>query len=255
MNKSAWKILLSNLGYARGINGSLVDHVRYAHRHVYCLPDVQKKSLRQLSKLIALEDPDICCFVEIDKGSFTSAGFNQLEELIDEKYGFFDIENKYAPRSRLRSFFITKGKSNAFLAKRDFPHEKIHFACGVKRLIYKIRLAQNLTLFFAHFALSKPVRTKQILEIEKLIRETKGEVIFMGDFNILTGMREIEPLINHGRFILLNREDDPTFTFHKRKLVLDLCVCSKGIAKHAHLKVVPQPYSDHAALVLNINAD
>lgn len=248
---SAYKILLSNLGYARGIDGNLFDHMRYAHRHFYCPPEVQKSSLRQLSKLIAREDPDICCFVEIDKGSFTSGGFNQLQELIDEKYRFFDIESKYGPTSQLRSFFITKGKSNAFLAKQAFQYEKIHFACGVKRLIYKISLDKNLTLFFAHFSLNKSVRAKQILEIEELIKATKGEVIFLGDFNILTGMQEIAPLLDRGH-ILLNREDDPTFTFHKHKLVLDLCICSKGIAGHADLKVIPQPYSDHAALMLEV---
>ena len=250
-----YKILLSNLGYATGISGSLTDHIRYAHRHFYCPPEAQKKSLRQLGALIAREAPDICCFVEIDQGSFTSVGLNQLQELIDDKYHFFDIENKYAPTSRLRSFFITKGKSNAFLARQPLLYEKIYFSCGLKRLIYKIVIHKDLTLYFAHFSLNKSVRAKQIMEIEVLINKTKGEVIFLGDFNILTGIKEITPLLDRNRLILLNRADDHTFTFHKRKLVLDLCLCSQEIAKHTNLKVIPQPYSDHAALVIEINSE
>jgi hypothetical protein len=82
------------------------------------------------------------------------------------------------------------------------------------------------------------------------MRREEGEVIFLGDFNILSGLEEITPLLDHGRFVLLNQQDIPTFFFHKRKLVLDLCVCSRTIGKKAVLKVIPQPYSDHAALIL-----
>jgi len=254
-NMGTYKILLSNLGYARGISGQLAHHIFYAHRHFYCSPAVQKHSLQQLNTLIRREDPDICCFVEIDEGSFASAGFNQLQALIDKKYAFFDIENKYAPASRLRSFFMTKGKSNAFMAKHVFPYEKLYFGCGGKRLIYKIDLGKNLTLFFAHFSLNKSMRIRQLHEAGDLMRGVAGEAIFLGDFNILTGISELAPLLNHGPFVLLNREDHPTFTFHTRRLVLDLCICSKGISRHARLKVVPQPYSDHAALVLEVNRD
>jgi endonuclease/exonuclease/phosphatase family metal-dependent hydrolase len=193
--------------------------------------------------------------MEIDKGSFTSAGLNQLQELINEKYRFFDIESKYAAKSRLGFFPLSKGKSNAYLAKQNFAHEKLYFHSGMKRLIYKIIIHQNLTLFFAHFSLNKSMRAKQILKTRDLMQETSGEVIFMGDFNILSGLGEISPLLDHGRFVLLNQEDAITFTFHKRKLVLDLCICSAGLVHQAHLKIIPQPYSDHAALMLTVHSD
>ena len=56
------------------------------------------------------------------------------------------------------------------------------------------------------------------------------------------------------QIVLLNKEDVPTFTFHQRQLVLDLCLCTPGIAERADLRVVPQPYSDHAALVVALEA-
>ncbi|MFA4993816.1 MAG: endonuclease/exonuclease/phosphatase family protein [Bdellovibrionales bacterium] len=208
-----------------------------------------------MNALIAQEDPDICCFVEIDKGSFTSAGYNQIQTLISDKYAYFDIGNKYAITSRFRSFFMTKGKCLAFVSKCKLLHEKLYFGCGMKRLIYKVAVDERLTLFFAHFSLSKRVRERQILEARELMKNASGDVIFLGDFNILTGICELDPLLEQGSFILLNREDIPTFTFHKRRLVLDLCICSKSITKQASLKVIPQPFSDHAALILEVTCN
>src|SRR2546421_44911 len=115
MRMAEHKILLSNLGYMRGINGALSHHLRYAHRHFYCSVTAQKKALQQLAAILEREDPDICCFVEIDKGSSGSANFNQLEALVNEKYHFSDIENKYGQKSLLRSLPFSRGKSNAFL--------------------------------------------------------------------------------------------------------------------------------------------
>ncbi len=248
----SYKILLSNLGYARGISGKFSHHVRYLHRHFYCSPGIQKHALGQLSTLIAREDPDLCCFVEIDKGSFTSAGYNQLHALIDEKYPYFHIENKYGPTSHLRSFFVTRGKSNGFMAKQDFPHEKIYFRHGTKRLVYKIALAPRLDLFFSHLSLSKAMRCAQLLEVRELMGNVSGEALFLGDFNILSGLSELSPLLEHSGIVLLNQENEPTFTFHKRRLLLDLCFCSAGIAASSRLTVVPQAYSDHAALMLEV---
>jgi len=35
--------------------------------------------------------------------------------------------------------------------------------------------------------------------------------------------------------------------------ILDLCICTQGISKHASLKIIPQPYSDHAALMPTVH--
>lgn len=248
----SYTILMSNLGHAIGINGGLAHHLRYAHRHVYCSPAVQQKSLRQLSTLIEQEDPDICCFVEIDKGSANSANFNQLESILGAHYRHFDIDNKYGQSSRLHRLSFTRGKSNAFMSKQPLAFEKLYFDHGSKRLIYKLRLDENTTLFFAHFSLNKDTRFKQLLHMRELIQHTEGNTILMGDFNVLTGLQELAPLLNENNMVLLNREDRPTFTFHRRKLVLDLCLCSHPLANASELRIIPQPYSDHAALLLKV---
>ena len=245
-------ILMSNLGYLCGIDGGLSQHFRYAYRHFYCPRYVQEACLKQVIGIIQREDPDICCFVEIDAGTARGRGFNQLEALVSDRYPFFDIENKYGPLSRLRSLPWTRGKSNGFLSKHLLTYEKIFFTHGTKRLIYKIGIEPNLTLFFAHFSLRKTTRLQQLLQTRRIVNETAGEIILLGDFNINGGFDELEPLLNENRLVLLSREDIPTFRFHTLRLPLDLALCSPAIAAHSQLRIIPQPYSDHEALLLTI---
>lgn len=247
----SFKIFMSNLGYARGINGCLVHHLRYAHRHFYCSEIVQRQTLDQLAAVLLAERPDLCCLVEIDKGSFDTLHFNQLDHLLSDEYPCYDVENKYGEGSVLRTLAFTKGKSNAFLSRHALPYEKIYFTHGTKRLVYKIVLEEGLTLFFAHFSLNRQVRKRQLEQTRDLMHHTPGEVMFMGDFNVLSGIEELDPLLEEG-LVLLNDRGTPTFTFHKRSLVLDLCLCTPEVAKRTVLRVIPQPYSDHAALLAEI---
>lgn len=249
------RIFLSNLGYARGINGCLIHHMRYLHRHIYCNAVVQQQALNQLRDVIVQETPDICCLVEVDKGSFDTANFDQMEHLLSDEYPYYDIENKYSHASFLRTLAFTRGKSNAFMAKHPYSHEKVFFPYGTKRLIYKIHLSEHLVLFFSHFSLKYATRIKQLNFVGELIAQEiihGREVIFMGDFNILTGLRELSPITEGDGLKLVNREDEPTFTFHRRKLLLDLCLATPGIHPHIDLRVIPQPYSDHAALLAEV---
>lgn len=238
------RIFFSNLGYARGINGCLRHHLIYSYRHFYCPIDTQEKILSQAGELIARENPDLCCFVEIDKG--------HIDFLAKEKFNFFDSENKYGKKSLLRKLALTKGKGNGFMAKTKMEFEKIFFDFGVKKLIYKIRLREDLTLFFAHFSLNEKMRKMQLRQVKKLFEETKGEIIFLGDFNILKGLKELDSLLHHN-LILLNDPAQTTFNFHKSFLLLDLCLCTKKIAPFLKLTIHQQPYSDHAALTLDIS--
>ncbi|MBI1301755.1 MAG: hypothetical protein GC137_08880 [Alphaproteobacteria bacterium] len=245
-------ILMSNLGYLRGLNGCLKQHFKYAYRHLYCSRAVQEACIAQVAEIIDRENPDICCFVEIDKGPHGSIGVNQLKALASEQYSFFDIENKYGPLSRLRSLPMTRGKSNGFLSKRALPYEKIYFTHGTKRLIYKIIIEPEVTLLFAHFSLKKAVRLRQLMEIRTLLKDVRGEIILLGDFNIHSGFSELAPLLHENNLILMNQETVPTFRFHHVQLPLDLCICSPGIAGRSELKIIHQPYSDHDALLLTI---
>ena len=57
----SYKIFFSNIGYAKGIDGSLRQHISMAGRHFYCSLPVQEQVLAQVKALIDAEQPDLCC--------------------------------------------------------------------------------------------------------------------------------------------------------------------------------------------------
>jgi endonuclease/exonuclease/phosphatase family metal-dependent hydrolase len=246
------KILFSNIGYARGIDGSLWQYVKSIGRFFYCSPTIQQQVLEQMKSIIDHEQPDLCCFVEIDQGSVHSAYFNQMDALMDAEYKFCDISDKYGHNSTLGRMPLHAGKSNGFMSRTEYPFKRLYFNSGTKRLVYRIDLNDKLHMFFAHFSLDRNVRLKQFHEVHELIKMAEGEAILMADFNIKQGFSELQPLLDDTNLHLLNKEDEPTFTFHNLRLALDLCICSRSLASRAELRIIPQPFSDHDALLLNI---
>lgn len=247
-----YRILMSNIGYAKGISGSLWQHVRHSGRHVYSSQKTQMRSLGQLKKIIDREKPDLCCLIEVDSGSFHSSRYNQLQALINEEYHFYDIADKYGENNPLGKLPLHRGKSNAFISRDVLAFDRLYFTNGSKRLIYQIALPNNQILIFAHFSLNRKVRARQFQELRKLIAETTRETILMGDFNILAGPSELAPLLKDTKLKLLNRPEENTFRFSRYHWMLDLCLCSSLIGEKAELKVIPQPFSDHAALLLTL---
>lgn len=245
-------ILFSNLGYARGIDGSLRQHIGRFHRHFYTDTTQQEQVLSQLKNIIKAEGPDVCCFVEIDSGSWTTGYFNQLNHLMDDEYVIYDLAGKYGEDSLLAQMPFFKGKCSAFLSRIPVEHQKLYFRHGSKRLIYKLNLPDNITLFFAHFSLQARVRAKQFEEVRNLVLDCKGDVIILADFNITQGFKELQPLLKGTDLCVLNNEEDHTFLFCGNRWVLDLCICSQSLAARTSLQVVPQPFSDHAALLVKV---
>lgn len=246
------KILFSNLGYLRDINGTLWHHISRITRNVYCPLPSQISAMEQFKTILKAEQPDLCCIVEIDRGSFSSAYYNQIQALMDDDYRFVDVADKYGEGNPIGRMPLHKGKSNAFLSKADLPFQKLYFTHGSKRLIYRVELPDNITLYFAHFSLNKKVRAKQFEEINSIVKTHDSEVIILADFNIMQGFGELTPLLTGTNLKVLNREDEFTFRFHKRHLTLDLCICSETLTQRTNLKVIPQPFSDHAALLLEL---
>lgn len=246
------KILFSNIGYAKGIDGSLFGHIRYFHRHFFSAAPAQREVLSQLKDIIETEKPDLCCFVEIDSGSFQSAGLNQMQELTDDVYAYYDISPKYGEDSLVGRLPLHGGNSNGFISKTKLAFEKLSFRYGTKRLIYRINVAPDMVLYFAHFSLNRNVRVQQFREVHDLIEQETSGVMLLADFNILHGLSELQPLLADTGLQLLNRETEHTFTFHKRTEILDLCLCTPDIGDRVDLKIIPQPFSDHAALLVDI---
>lgn len=247
-----FRMLFSNIGYARGIDGTLWQHISRATRHLYCSVPLQQAVLLQLKGIVTTETPDICCFVEIDEGSIHSARFNQLGYLLDDDYRFFDCADKYGPNSWIGRMPLHIGKSSAFMAKRELPFERLYFSKGSKRLIHKVVLPQDIVLYFTHFSLQRKIRHKQFEELKKLMAADPRPVILMADFNIMHGFKELAPLLGGTDLRVLNKETDHTFQIHRSKHTLDLCLCSESLVDRLQLKIIPQPFSDHAALLVDM---
>lgn len=247
------RILFSNLGYARGIDGSLWQHVSRFSRNFYHSIELQKQVLAQFKALVNAAEPDLCCLVEIDQGSPHSSYFNQLHALIDETYPFYDIADKYGENSALGYMPLHIGKSNAFFSKQNLPFRRLYFRYGAKRLLYHLKPHPGLHVFFAHFSLIRKVRLRQFEEVNALVKNIKEDVIILADFNVTQGFSELTPLIEGSNLRIVNKPDEHTFMFHRRELALDLCLCSKSLLSRLSLAIVDQPFSDHDALLVSID--
>lgn len=245
-----WKILLSNLGYARNIDGRLWSHIRNATRYLWCPPAVQQESLRLFGGIINAEQPDLCCLIEIDRGSLNSAWFDQLTPLVDGDYRFFDIENKYGNGHAHRP--VMGGKCNGFISRWPVRFDKHYLQAGTKRLVYVVQLADNLTVVFGHFSLRRAVRARQFAELRQLADGLPGEVVILGDFNTFAGFDELSPLLDNSRYLVMNDAKLCTFKFSGLAMCLDLVLCTPGIAARCTVRIVPQPFSDHDAVVVEI---
>ena len=83
-------------------------------------------------------------------------------------------------------------------------------------------------------------------------RAAGGEVVIMGDFNIFRGRGELAPLLDGGGLDVVGGVDNETFRFNHRTFDVDLCVCSSGLARNARVRVLEQSFSDHSAIVLDL---
>lgn len=75
----------------------------------------------------------------------------------------------------------------------------------------------------------------------------------MGDFNAFKGFDELSSLLEDTNLKIINNEFIPTFTFHRSKHAIDLCIASSSLIPHLNLKIIDQTFSDHSALLLTIN--
>src|SRR5690606_33617802 len=123
----AMKILFGNIGYARGIDGTLQAHMRGFHRHFYSSIEEQRRVLGDIRGMMQAYTPDLCCFVEVDSGSFHSARLNHIEELADDDYAYYDIACKYGEGSPLAFLPLYQGKGNGFLARMPLSFQKLYF--------------------------------------------------------------------------------------------------------------------------------
>ncbi|RFC63095.1 hypothetical protein DYI37_14270 [Fulvimarina endophytica] len=249
------RIVYANLGYLRGIDGSIRQHVGRVWRHVYTPLAAQTESIAQLTAKVQELSPDLCCLVEIDRGSITNRFFDQLPTIGGDLFPVSGAHGKYGTERTLSPLHISYGKSNAFLAKRPLVATDRYLKDGKKKLVYDIRMeagSLDLRVLVVHLSLVESERALQIRELATWVAEQQASTIVVGDFNVFKGDAELRPLLASGHLYHANRGMEPTFRFGPWRAALDTCLISEDLREQASITIVDQPYSDHQMLVMDI---
>lgn len=245
------RIVYANLGYSRDIDGSLGHHVRRVHHHVFTTKRVQLRSLQHVRDRLRALQPDLSCFVEIDRGSLTNGFFDQSRALVEEHHTTVRIDNKYSAERQFRRLSVSRGKSNAFLASRPLTYVARYLSAGKKRLVYDIEMA-GVRVLVAHLSLRYRIRCIQLAELARWVAERDGPTVVLGDFNVFRGAGELTPLLADGRMVHANAHSGPTFRFGPYRATLDTCLISRELREQCDVHILDQPYSDHQMIQLDI---
>lgn len=233
-----FKILLLNIGYCLGLDGSLWKYTLHFYRYFFCSKKIKHHILNELALLIKKTNPDLCCLIEVDRGS----------KLTNRLYPFSDVELKYGKKSIMPFLPFFRGKCNGFLSKKKIPFQKHYLTRGGKKLVYELLLYGDISVFLVHLSLSSKMRKKQFEELGRLVHNKKA--IVCGDFNIWKGIKELDDFLRAHDLKMMGY---PTFPAHRPKKILDVFVYSRGLDVKKMKVLKEAKISDHLPVLLEIN--
>ncbi len=243
------RILLLNFGYGMGADGSAISYVKTAPKFFFA---GRSKSI-QLADLVRREAPDIVALAEVDGGSMRSGFRPQWQEIVELRGYSVLASGKYAPDSIWSSVPIL-GKHMSAIIYNQIPlqRESLYFSVGMKRLILRF-LTDDYDLYLVHLALDLPTRTIQHLELASIIksRSCQRPVIIAGDFNSFGGRSELKYFCEMVGLQFGSRSPLATYPAYKPEKELDHVLVSKDI-KVVCYRVLPEPISDHRALLVDV---
>jgi predicted peroxiredoxin len=234
------KVLLLNLGYQSGLNGSMHDYLVHGARYLHTPAAIAAQVEDSILQLLDAEEPDVCCFLELHKKS----------ALVRDMRGYecSDVDNKYGLKSLLRRLPFFRDNCNGFFSKEEIPYKKFYFHEGAKKLIYELELQGGVSLILCHFSLKKNVRSEQFRELERIIGRGK-KVILCGDFNLFGGTNEIAELMTTCDLHAGNLRQATFPSFHPMK-EFDQFLCSAGIRVTRCQAMQSFRGSDHLPVIL-----
>ena len=231
----------------------IVYNIRYATggHHRFPLGGYLSQTHNRLNELIEFirpYNPDVLGLIEVDSGSYRSGRKNQAETIANALGHYHTCRTKYGEGSLSNYIPILNKQSNAFLSRDSIHNEKFHyFNNGMKRLVIELEL-EGMVIFLVHLALSFRVRQMQLLELYRLVKQSKKPAVISGDFNALWGEHEIELFLGASGMINANTESLPTFPSLKPKRHLDFILHSPCI-KTLNFEIPQTTISDHLPLV------
>jgi exonuclease III len=235
------RILLYNVGYGTGLDGSVKNYLLRFYRYFYTPRWIIRQVRQSLYNLLNREHPDVCCFIEVHR----KHGF------IPHPHSYhFHADVKYGQKSILRRMPFFRDNCNAFCSRQPLKFEKKYFRNGTKKLIFDITLPGNLHLLVVHFSLRERTRRKQCKELQAMIAD-HSNVIICGDFNVFRGTRELKNLAESCglRFINAHHATFPTACPRK---TLDMFLCPASMESVTAKVFNDIRVSDHLPVMLEV---
>jgi len=254
------KLLSANVGYLLDYDGSLTDYVRSPHRAVLGCADSEQRAADRLLDVLVEERPDVACLIEVDGGSFRTSTAGQVTHLAEElrEHGLdyrARCDPKYGDDGVLVNLPAFGDLSNGLLLQNGHRADAHYLDAGPKRLVNEVRLADDLSLFAVHLALSGRKRRKQLRELADLVANRERAIV-CGDFNAYGGLDELDPLRDRTDLVL----HDPGETVPPRPLdflvtqtrTLDLFLTSPDVDV-TRCEALDVQVSDHRPVVLEVD--
>ena len=213
-----------------------------------------QKNLQRISTFLNKKEPDLVGLVEVDHGSYRSGGRDQAELLADGLGHYHTHSIKYEHNSFWRRVPILRQQGNAFLARDRIRGETFHFfKSGMKRLVIEIEM-QHVVVYLVHLAIGTKTRHRQLNALYKMVRKTELPCLVAGDFNMLSGEKEIEIFLAATGLRNANHSRLPTYPSRNPHRHLDFVLYSKGI-QIKNFEVPEVLYSDHLPILIDFDVD
>ncbi|MBE0599001.1 MAG: endonuclease/exonuclease/phosphatase family protein [Desulfuromonadales bacterium] len=210
------------------------------------------RNLERISAFLHALEPDLVGLVEVDHGSYRTGGKDQAKLLADALGHYHSYCVKYQERSFWREVPVLGKQGNAFLARDRIRNEVFHFfEHGMKRLVMELEL-DHVVVYLVHLALGSRVRHQQLGALYNLVKKTRKPYIVAGDFNVLSGEREIDLFLAASGLQNANVRRQPTYPSSHPHRHLDFILYSRGV-KIRNFRVPQVPFSDHLPLVLDFD--
>ena len=177
------RILLLNLGYETGLDGSWKQYLLDSWRYVHTPEKVQSRVREEFQSLIKSVQPDICCVLEMHHDPMLLKTF--------AAYHCKHVDPKYGNTSVLRRLPFFRDNCNGVFALDRLPCTVRQFKHGTKKLLYDVNVKNEFSLLIGHYSLHASVRQQQFEEIAQLVKGRKRAIV-CGDFNDFGGEQGIE---------------------------------------------------------------
>lgn len=237
------RILLLNLGYETGLDGSLKGYLTQSWRYLHTPENVLRSVREGFQTLIAQVQPDICCVLEMHHDLTLLKTF--------AAYHCRHVDTKYGNGSVLKRLPFFRDNCNGIFTMDRLPCVARQFRHGTKKLLYDVKIGKDFSLLVSHFSLHASVRQQQFQEIAELVADRKHTIV-CGDFNDFGGCKELNGLLKETNLRIVRPPHGGTFPACHPRRPLDLFLCSKDI-KHVHAAILKDVHlSDHLPVLLTV---